>query len=122
MGLRLGVSSFFADSCKKSNDENTFDNFKVIKNLPNPDPKNYKIIKSEFINGHLIVMINYPDCTNYEGNKLLLYKFCTLEELLKQKYIDPHFSDNEKFKHPFARFEPTDEGWHYATFIAKHMW
>lgn len=79
--------------------------------LPNPDPNNYKIKRSSSLHGNLLVEVNYPDCTNYEGNKILLYRETTLKQLKKQKHIDPHFARSKKFKSPVARFEPTKRGW-----------
>lgn len=79
--------------------------------LPNPDPKNYRVLKSEQINSYLLLVIIYPDCTNYEGRKILLFKNVTLQQLFDQKLIDPHFSNNKQYKSPIARFEPTENGW-----------
>ncbi len=81
---------------------------------PNLDPTNYKIIKVLESEGFLLIKLNYPDCTNYEGNKILLYANTTLVELVNQKVIDPHFNNDPKLKWPIARFVPTDEGWEYG--------
>jgi hypothetical protein len=80
----------------------------------NPDPANYKIINHKQINEYLIVQLNYPNCTNFEGEKILVFKDVTFEQLKKQKLIDPHFSNNENYFHPIARFIPTEDGWHMA--------
>ncbi len=80
----------------------------------NPNPENYNIIKSRQINEFLIVLINYPDCINFEGNKILIYKDCNIQQLINQKTIDPHFSDSVKFYSPICRFIPTDKGWSMA--------
>lgn len=82
--------------------------------LPNPNPNNYTILDKVRIGKHLVIKIQYHDCTNYEGVKILLYRNTTLLSLVKQKAIDPHFSNNKKYKSPFARFEPTEEGWETA--------
>lgn len=92
---------------------------KVI-NLPNPNPNNYKILQFIEENGWLLVRIRYLDCTNYEGEKVLLYKNCTMGKLQKQKSIDPHFTKNKKYYSPFARFEPTTEGWKTAIKIMNY--
>jgi len=84
----------------------------------NPDPSNYKIIDSIQFENALVVSIKYPNCTNYEGNKILVYLNTTLEELKAQKHIDPHFFESKKFKAPFARFEPTMLGWEAALRLA----
>ena len=86
---------------------------------PNPNPNNYDIIGHLESNGWLLIKIKYPDCTNYEGIKILLFKDVTVMDLLKQRLIDPHFSQNEKYKSPFARFEPTEKGWFAATSLMK---
>lgn len=94
-----------------------FDDKKVSelasKSLPNPDPNNYSIQGSSEKGDYLAILIKYHDCTNYEGKKILVFK-ATLEQLKAQKYIDPHFCDNDKFISPIARFEPTTSGWHDA--------
>lgn len=76
----------------------------------NPDPDNYTILKHRVLNNYLIIEIQYHDCINYEGRKILVFA-CSLEQLLKQKKIDPHFCDNLEFFSPIARFEPTEQGW-----------
>jgi len=82
--------------------------------LPNPNPSNYKIIREKAIDKFILIEINYPDCKNYEGNKILLFENTTIHQLKMQKLIDPHFSDNLKFHSPIARFEPTEKGWGMA--------
>lgn len=117
MGIKLFSSSSY-DRVKYVDREVT----KIVKvPLPNPDPKNFKIIKSNKIGTYLVVMVNYPDCTNYEGNKILIYYNCSIDDLLKQGSIDPHFSENKKFFSPIARFEPTDRGWTHARLFCEWM-
>lgn len=87
----------------------------------NPDPRNYKIVDFYEINRHVVVKVHYPDCTNYEGIKVLLYEKTTIEELRQQKYLDPHFTVDPRFKSPFARFAPTEVGWNSAIFTAAHL-
>jgi hypothetical protein len=78
--------------------------------IPNPDPNNFEVIYSEQIGEYLIVKIKYPDCTNYEGIKILVYKGVVISDLLAQGSIDPHFSGNRDFYSPIARFVPTFGG------------
>ncbi len=89
--------------------------------LPNPDPMNYKIEKVHEDGAFLIIKINYPDCTNFEGNKILVFRDTTLVDLVNQKYIDPHFFQDANIKSPIARFIPTDEGWQMATKFVQTM-
>jgi len=94
---------------------------------PNPDPSNFNILKEEKFAGEsgkiTMLMIEYPDCTNYEGKKILLFRDLTLQEILMRNdnRIDPHFSETKGRAHPFARFSPTDEGWKEATIFAEQM-
>lgn len=125
MGLGFGISSSSNDkklsSCIGSRglnsssylDEKIIDNT-ISNNLPNPDPLNYQISEYHTIGKYLIIKIHYLDCKNYEGNKIMVYENCTLKQLLKQKYIDPHFCDNKKYHSPIARFVPTKIGWKMA--------
>lgn len=87
----------------------------------NPDPTNYQIIKAEEVNGYLIVKIKYPNCTNYEGEKILVYKNMTLIKLVNQKVIDPHFFNDKTFASPVARFVPTQEGWEMSVIFTRAM-
>lgn len=81
------------------------------KKLPNPDPQNYNIIKVLEKDGFILMELHYPDCTNYEGRKILLFKGVTLVDLINQKIIDPHFFQDEKIASPIARFIPDKTGW-----------
>ncbi len=86
---------------------------------PNPDPNNYKIKKATGYKigdkKYLLVLIEYPDCTNYEGKKILVYDGIDKSfYLTNQKLIDPHFSENKNYISPIARFEPTEKGWKMA--------
>ena len=85
----------------------------TFQSLPNPRPDNYSVIKHKMINGYLVIEILYHDCINYEGRKIMVYE-CSYSELMKQKFIDPHFCDNKKYISPIARFEPTSRGWNHA--------
>lgn len=92
----------------------SFEMPKESKTLPNPDPSNWSIVKHKQIGHWLIVKINYHDCINYEGNKILVFKETNIVKLKIQEKIDPHFSESKNFKSPVARFEPTKEGWQNA--------
>jgi hypothetical protein len=115
MGINIFRSSSRFDSYYDSFDYNkpptTID--------ANPNPNNYEIIEHLESNGWLLIKIKYPDCKNYEGIKILLFRNVTVMDLLKQKLIDPHFSENKEYKSPFARFEPTELGWEAAMILMR---
>lgn len=87
----------------------------------NPDPSRWKAIRWTAVGPHLLIELKYLDCKNYEGRKILFYKNWTLEELAKQGRIDPHFSDEKIGRSPFARFEPTDEGWFAGILLGNSL-
>jgi hypothetical protein len=75
--------------------------------------------------GHcLLVELQYTDCTNYEGRKIMLYTNMTLAQFKERKIVDPHF--NEIGISPVARFEPTRQGWlmgyHLANSLSLGEW
>lgn len=108
MGLNLlGSSSTFDTGLRKVSP-------------PNPDPTNFKILKSKQIGNYLIVKIKYYGCTSYEGRKVLLFEDCSIHKLMGQGLIDPHFSENTRFQSPIARFVPTDRGWKMAGVLAEY--
>ena len=86
-----------------------------------PNPSNYKIIRYRSIAGNCMVELEYPDCTNYEGRKILIFKNVKFKPLREQGLIDPHFSDNGKYLHPFMRIEPTNDGWEMGVEILKSL-
>ena len=109
----MGIKFFSSSSLEPTNNS-----FNSSENLPRAD--RWKIIKHLEIGDYLIISINYEDCTNYEGNKILVFK-SSLKKVTNQKYIDPHFSDNKKYIHPIARFIPTEEGWQLAVKLVKDL-
>lgn len=93
-----------------------------VVSLPNPDPKKFTINRTHAtvsINACLVLAVNYPDCTNYEGDKILLF-VGNIPNLSKITKLDPHFCEG-KHPSPFARFEPTNEGWIQAVALAEIM-
>lgn len=104
----MGINLFASSS---SYDDSSSDSKK-------PDYGKYNIVKIQELNGYLIIKIHYPDFKNFEGNKILVFKNCKIVDLIEQKTIDPHFSDNSNFKSPIARFRPDDEGWDLALKLA----
>lgn len=78
-----------------------------------PDPKRFHVERSICMGGWTVLLVRYPDATNYEGRKILVYNR-PIAELLVQKTLDPHFCEDKSCVSPFARFEPTSRGWDLA--------
>jgi hypothetical protein len=114
----MGMHHFSSSSYDKPTQPNVTVNVTLPK-LPNPNPKNFRILSYFTMGRYLVVKVNYPDCTNYEGDKVLLYRDTTLEGLEAQGSIDPHFSNNANFHSPIARFVPTVYGWRMACRLAR---
>lgn len=78
-------------------------------NVPgNPNPKNYIILFCEELGDFTYCEIQYPDCKNYEGIKILIFQGHVKEKVLSLKEIDPHFT--EATLTPIARFSPSKNG------------
>lgn len=101
--IRLG-------SCSSSSQATPF-----TETSPNPNPHRFRIEESEIVNGNTIMLVRYPDCTTFDGLKLLLLKG---KHLLFNK-LDPHFLDD--INHPvIARFIPDEDGYIMALAAAKN--
>jgi hypothetical protein len=87
----------------------------------NPDPSKFNIITWVPVDKYLVVCIEYPNCENYEGKKVLVYEDLTIEQLRRFDTIDPHFSESKKFKSPIARFIPTVTGMDMAVKFCLSM-
>ena len=120
MGIDLGpeisrcMTSSSCSSCSTSGSTPT-----SAPPLPNPNPSNFKIRRMYREYNYLVVELQYPDCTNYEGRKILVFRGVSKQELRKLKRVDPHFCDG-KHSSPIARFAPTVEGWRDAKAYARY--
>ena len=92
----------------------------MAENIPasNPDPVNYKVLECVQIGSNVVAIINYPDCNNYNGKKVIVYLNTTTERIKSATRLDPHFDDDSNTLSPFARFEPTELGIRAAECIA----
>lgn len=85
---------------------------------PNPDPTNFNILDVKIVNRFAIVLVEYPNCTNFEGKKVLVFEDVSESEIRDMKSIDPHFCDLGH-KSVVARFEPTEQGIRYANLFCN---
>ena len=86
-----------------------------------PNPSHWELFHYAKVGRDLVVVVRYPDCTNFEGLKILVYIETSPADLITQKRLDPHFSGDPKLKTPFARFEPTVAGWNAAKALVTIM-
>jgi hypothetical protein len=110
----MGVPGVF--NSKSSNDS---DYYSVSNNSLNPDPSNFRVLRSLKKGNVILLEIKYPNCTNYEGHKIIVMDSLMYELSVKHLgKLDPHFSD--KGQTVIARFEPSIRGWEMAKeFIEK---
>lgn len=99
MGLNL-----FGSSCSCEIHDN-------LDKLPNPDPKNYEVLDYVEYSKYLLLKVRYPDCTNYEGVKILVFEGLKYKDIVNKNCLDPHFCESSKL---VARFAPTKEGFSRA--------
>jgi len=86
--------------------------------LPNPDPSRFLVLRTEECGRFLVALVEYPNCTNYEGKKIMVFQDTDEAVLRTAKRLDPHFCDGDHLS-PLARFEPTERGWRLAVAFAK---
>ncbi len=87
----------------------------------NPNPQNFVFGRVQVVGAHIVAELIYPDCTNYEGRKVLVYQGINLLCLTSPQSLSPHFCNDKSHVHPFARFEPTEAGWAAAVRCAEGL-
>ena len=78
-----------------------------------PNPKLFRMVihKCKQIGENSLLFINYPNCTTFDGNKIILIKTSCFMQM-EHGTIDPHFFNDRPS--PFARFKADDEGYKMA--------
>lgn len=110
MGMTHGSSSGFDDSPTPQ---------KPL--APNPDPANFTIEKTWNCGRILVALLKYPDSTNFEGKKIMVYADLKDSELRSMARIDPHFHNVNRRFSPIARFVPTGFGLEAAFNLADRI-
>lgn len=82
----------------------------------NPNPRRFTIERSVQAGQFVVLMVNYPDCRNFEGRKVLVIEGHE-PTISGRDIIDPHFS--ESGLKLVARFTPTEQGWQWAVQFAE---
>ncbi len=108
MGMRIFGSS---SRCEKETSKSTRGLFKACSGgsflLPtDPNPNIFKFLQIIQGSRYLYVEVLYPNCTNFEGRKILVMD-CTVTDVAYMKVLDPHFLEGNKI---IARFRPNEEG------------
>lgn len=85
---------------------------------PNPNPANYRVVEHHEVGDFVILKVKYPDCTNFEGEKILVFKGIERFALTSRGFLDPHFCKKSKL---VARFVPTKQGCDMALRLCRMM-
>lgn len=80
----------------------------------NPDPNKFSCGEVRRIGDWWVAKINYPNCTNFEGNKIIVTDF----NPIYVGFLDPHFTETNGV---LARFIPTEDGWLMALAFAQML-
>lgn len=107
MGLRIGIKS--SSHYKDTLTEMFTPLFKQLRTqhpkiIGNPVPTNFTLELVEKIGDLTLVIANYPDCANFEGRKVMVFR----EFDPGTTVLDPHFFTTSDS--PIARFIPTPAG------------
>lgn len=81
---------------------------------PNPNPKNFHILHHAVMGRYVLLIVKYPECTTFEGKKILVFRDVGIKTLRAMTEIDPHFCDDHTHPSPVARFRPDEQGWEDA--------
>lgn len=82
-----------------------------------PSPFKYTVEAHEIAGKHSIILARYPDCTTFNGFKLMLCR--GIEEPVFPDALDPHLLGGGH--RVIARFEPTHEGLRLARVCAEEL-
>ena len=80
-----------------------------------PHPEVFEVLQCLEGTNFLYVVVKYPHCTNFEGEKVLVMKDTSKTDILLMKALDPHFYEDNKI---IARFKPDEEGKKLAKILA----
>jgi len=84
-----------------------------------PNPYRFEIIDVHDCDGAIVAIVKYPDCTTYEGVKVLVYEDAAAFERVRGGPMDPHFLPGASS--PLARFAPTLRGIELALAFAHAL-
>ena len=76
-----------------------------------PRPDKFRIEHIDQHGDFVVALVNYPNCTTFKGQKIIVWEGATKDEVMRMSLIDPHFLESNKI---IARFRPTVKGWRYA--------
>lgn len=86
------------------------------------DPTKYRILREKRVKDFIILKLAYILDSDNQNTKILLFKNCTLLDIIQQKNgIHPEFFNNEEIINPVAIFKPDEEGWKMAEYLVENF-
>lgn len=82
---------------------------------PAPNPLKWELLEKFAYDHGYVLIVKYPDCTNFEGVKCMVYEGW----FSSSDVLDPHFQEDSKG--PIARFKPDAEGIAMAKRLAQSL-
>lgn len=79
-----------------------------------PNPIEFEVLRNVKVGNHWVAKIHYPNCTNYEGKKVVILR----QDPSTMTELDPHFREGGPV---VARFEPTTRGFEQAIVFARNL-
>lgn len=86
-----------------------------------PQAHRFELIKVEQVGLNVVALVRYPDASEFDGAKVLLYRNEAVARIEAAPMLDPHFLMASAHPKPFARFEPTEEGLRAALLMAEAL-
>lgn len=116
MGIGIHVSSCStgSSSCTIGVSSCATDSVASTRNSGNPDPRKFNILHHVTLGRYLVLIVQYPGCTTFEGKKVLVFRDVGIRKIRALTSLDPHFCDDPSHPSPVARFRPDDQGWEDA--------
>lgn len=112
MGLRLLGNS------------GSYDGDSSSRHPADPNPALFSIKELKQIGEFVLAVVNYPNCTEYEGDKILIYDDVSMGTIARQEVLDPHFIMPRrgvvKGVYPIARFVADARGRYLAEEFCKY--
>lgn len=87
---------------------------------PMPDPYRFRVIHWQDFKASLLVEVEYPGCTTFDGRKLLVFRDMSVNELEATSVLDPHFTELEP--RLVARFRADETGRLLAQQCCRNIW
>jgi hypothetical protein len=77
------------------------------KTAPNPNPHRFQIRWIKEYSNCTAALVHYPDCDNFEGEKLLVFSGMCAAKIRAMRVLDPHFREDMNL---IARLRPDELG------------